>query len=203
MNGENTKIPARNMLNQPNQKLHAVAACRGTGRQGPTIGRMSPSPNRSNTLSAVGQLAEDGLHHILGYQLAQASVTTTQVFNDEVGKSFELRPVEFTILTLVDENPGVSAKQLALTLAVAPPNITVWIDRLERRGLVQRERSISDRRAQHIRTTTQGSELARQALQRIVAAERLALARLSAAERAILVELLHKVAGARGKPRKG
>lgn len=163
---------------------------------------MSPPANRSNTLSAFGQLDEDGLHHILGYQLAQASVTTTQVFNEVVGSSFELRPVEFTILTLVDENPGVSGKQLALSLAVAPPNITVWIERLERRGLVQRERSTTDRRAQHIRTTTQGSKLARQAVQRIVAAERVALARLSAAERAILVELLHKVAGARGKARK-
>lgn len=174
----------------------------GSAEQGTTIASMSPSTNRSSTLSAVGHLAEDGLHHILGYQLAQASVTTTQIFDDEVGRSFELRPVEFTILALVDENPGVSAKQLALSLAVAPPNITVWIDRLERRGLVQRERSVTDRRAQHIRTTTPGSELARKAVQRIVAAERVALARLSAAERAILVELLHKVAGARAKARR-
>ena len=202
MDGENTKTPARELITQTNLLAHAGTVVPGTDRHSPTIGRMSPSPNRSNALSAVGQLAEAGLHDIVGYQLAQASVTTTQVFNDEVGRSFELRPVEFTILTLVDENPGVSAKQLALSLAVAPPNITVWIDRLERRGLVQRERSTTDRRAQHIRTTTHGSALARQAVQRIIAAERVALARLSAAERAILVELLHKVAGARGKPRK-
>ncbi len=159
---------------------------------------MSPP---AHTLSAFGDLAEDGLHHILGYQLAQAAVTTTQVFNSQVGQSFELRPVEFTILTLVDENPGVSAKQLALSLAVTPPNITVWVDRLERRALVQRERSTTDRRAQHIRTTPQGAALAREAVQRIVAAERVALAGLSTAERAMLVELLHKVACAR-KPRK-
>jgi DNA-binding MarR family transcriptional regulator len=150
-------------------------------------------------MSAFGQLAEADLHHILGYQLAQASVTTTQVFSSQVGQGFELRPVEFTILTLVDENPDVSAKQLALALALAPPNITVWIDRLERRGLVQRERSTTDRRAQHIRTTARGAALARDAVQRIVAGESAALAGLSAAERAMLVELLHKVARARGK----
>ena len=163
---------------------------------------MRPSPNRSNTLSAVGHLAEEGLHHLVGYQLAQASVTTTQVFNDAVGSSLELRPVEFTILALVDENAGVSAKQLALSLAVAPPNMTVWIDRLERRGLVQRERSTTDRRAQHIRTTPPGAKLARDAVQRIAAAEGVTLAGLSAAERAMLVELLHKVAGARVKARR-
>ncbi len=163
---------------------------------------MCASPNRSNTLSAVGHLAEEGLHHLVGYQLAQASVTTTQVFNQAVGSSFELRPVEFTILALVDENPGVSAKQLAVSLAVAPPNITVWIDRLEQRGLVQRERSTTDRRAQHIRTTPAGATLARDAVQRIAAAEGVTLAGLSAAERAMLVELLHKVAGARVKARR-
>jgi len=163
---------------------------------------MSPPSKRSNT-PAVGPLAEDGLHHIVGYQLAQAAVTTTRVFNDQVGEHFELRPVEFTILTLVNENPGVSAKQLSQALAVTPPNITVWIDRLERRGLVQRERSTTDRRAQHIRTTPPGAKLARDAVQRIIAAENVTLAGLSAAERAMLVELLHKVAGARGKARKG
>ena len=167
---------------------------------GPTIGAMSPPPKPKRDAAVFGQLAEADLHHILGYQLAQASVTTTQVFSSQVGQRFELRPVEFTILTLVDENPGVSAKQLALALALAPPNITVWIDRLEQRGLVQRERSTTDRRAQHIRTTPQGAALARDAVQRIVSAERSALAGLSAAERAMLVELLHKVARARGKP---
>jgi DNA-binding MarR family transcriptional regulator len=160
---------------------------------------MSPPSNTKRDMSAFGQLAEADLHNILGYQLAQATVTTTQVFSRQVGQGFELRPVEFTILALVDENPGVSAKQLALALALAPPNITVWIDRLERRGLVQRERSTTDRRAQHIRTTPRGAALAREAVQRIVAGERAALAGLSAAESAMLVELLHKVARARGK----
>ena len=161
------------------------------------------APHRSNAASAATPAINAALHHILGYQLAQASVTTSQLFNQQVGQSFELRPVEFTILTLVDENPGIAAKQLALSLAIAPPNITVWIDRLERRGLVQRERSATDRRAQHIRTTPQGAALAREAVQRIVAAERDALLGLSAAERAMLVELLHKVACARAKaPRK-
>lgn len=144
-----------------------------------------------------GRLTEAGLHGILGYQLAQAAITTTRVFSERVGQPSELRPVEFTILTLVHENPGVSARQLADALAVTPPNITMWIDKLERRGLIERERSTTDRRAQHIRTTPAGTTLARQSVERLLEGEQAALAALSPAERAMLIELLHKVARCR------
>jgi DNA-binding MarR family transcriptional regulator len=171
-----------------------IAACAAQARQSPA---MSAKSTPVNELTPFGRLDEAGLHHILGYQVAQAAITTTQVFAERIGEVFELRPVEFTILTLIDENPGVSAKQLADALAVTPPNITMWIDKLERRGLVERERSTTDRRAQHIRVTAAGATLARQAVQRVIEGERAALAALSAAERAMLVELLHKVARCR------
>ncbi|MCW5665270.1 MAG: MarR family transcriptional regulator [Piscinibacter sp.] len=144
-----------------------------------------------------GRLTEAGLHGILGYQLAQAAITTTRVFSERVGQPSELRPVEFTILTLVHENPGVSARQLADALAVTPPNITMWIDKLERRGLIERERSTTDRRAQHIRTTPAGTTLARQSVEQVLEGEQTTLAALSPAERAMLIELLHKVARCR------
>lgn len=152
-------------------------------------------PAREQT--PFGRLDEAGLHGILGYQLAQATITTTRVFTELVGEPFELRPVEFTILTLVHENPGVSARQLADALAVTPPNITMWIDKLERRALIERERSTTDRRAQHIRATPDGAKLARQAVERVIEGELAALTSLSPAERAMLIELLHKVARCR------
>lgn len=142
----------------------------------------------------LGRLAEAGLHDIVGYQLAQAAIAGHQVFAHQVGEAFGLRPVEFTILALVDKNPGVSAKQLAQALAVTPPNITMWMDKLEGRGLVERERSTTDRRAQHIRTTAQGSALAQKSVQLLIEGEAETFAVLSRAERALLLELLHKVA---------
>ena len=154
----------------------------------------APAPREQ---TPYGRLTEAGLHGILGYQLAQATIATTRVFMERVGEPFDLRPVEFTILTLVHENPGVAARQLADALAVTPPNITMWIDKLERRGLIERERSTTDRRAQHIRATAEGAKLTRQAVQRLVEGEEATLVPLSAAERAMLVELLHKVARCR------
>jgi DNA-binding MarR family transcriptional regulator len=157
---------------------------------------MSPD-NASAERTPMGRLDEAGLHRIVGYQLAQATITTTQVFASQVGEGFDLRPVEFTILALVEQNPGVSAKQLAQALAVTAPNITVWIDRLEGRGLVRRERSETDRRAQHINATAKGAKLVRQAVEMLKQGERDALSALSEGERAILVELLVKVARSR------
>jgi DNA-binding MarR family transcriptional regulator len=158
---------------------------------------MSKNPTARAESTPAGRLEEAGLHHILGYQLAQAAITTAGVFAQQVGEPFELRPVEFTILSLVNENPGSSLSRLAQALAVTAPNITMWIDRLEERGLVQRERSETDRRAQHLGVTPKGRQLVQKATQRVLDGEREVLGHLSDAERAILIELLHKVACSR------
>lgn len=144
-------------------------------------------------------LSESTMETLLGYRLAQASVVTARVFADRIGRVFDLRPVEFTVLMLVVENPGVSARRLADALAVTPPNITMWIDRLVARGLVERERSATDRRAQHIRPTPQGRTLALDAARSAREGEEATLAALSPAERAMLGELLGKVARCRAR----
>ena len=141
-----------------------------------------------------GRLAEDDLQQVLGYQLAQASIATTRVYNEAVGQPFDLRPVEYTVLALIQRNPGGSAAQLAKALAVTAPNITMWLDRLEARQLVQRVRSETDRRAQRLQLTPHATQLMSEATARLLAGERQALDALSTGERAILLELLHKVA---------
>jgi DNA-binding MarR family transcriptional regulator len=157
-----------------------------------SIPKPAPSPS---LFTPEAQLAEAELHHIVGYQLAQASIVTAQLFNENVGKPLELRPVEFTVLMLIADNPGVSARHLSRALAMTPPNITMWVDKLEERGLVTRERSATDGRAQNLSTTEAGLQLARQSCQALAQAERQVLgAGLSVAEQAILVELLHKLA---------
>jgi DNA-binding MarR family transcriptional regulator len=156
-------------------------------------------PLRSEQRTPLARLSEGGAHAIVGYQLAQAAIVTNQVFDERVGRG-GLRRVEFTILALVQGNPDVTARQLARALAVTPPNIAIWLDKLESRGLVARERSASDARMQHVRLTSRGKTLVDRSVQSLLEGERDALATLSSAERAMLVELLHKVALARRKP---
>lgn len=150
-------------------------------------------PSHSDSTPA-GRLAEARLHQILGYQLAQASIATTGVFMNLVGKPFDLRPVEYTILTLINENPGGSSIRLAKALAVTAPNITVWVDRLEKRGLVERLPNTTDKRSQRLQTTASGAALAEQVTQRLLQGERQEFDNLTDGERMILIELLHKVA---------
>lgn len=145
----------------------------------------------------LAMLAEAGVHAIVGYQLAQAAIVTDQVFDARVGREGGLRKVEFTILALVQGNPDATARQLARALAVTPPNIAIWLDKLESRGLVARTRSESDARMQHIRITRAGATLVDRSVQLLLEGEQTALATLSAAERAILIELLHKIAMSR------
>ena len=154
----------------------------------PSLKRSSPDETPS------GHLTASGLSGVLGYQLAQAAVLTTQVFLRHVGGPHELRPVEYTLLQLIAENPGTSPVRLAKALAVTKPNITMWVDRLVARDLVERSPNARDKRAQELRVTPGGHKLATQATVQLRASEKAALQGLSAGEQAILVELLHKVA---------
>jgi DNA-binding MarR family transcriptional regulator len=157
---------------------------------------MTSKRSAAPTLTPAGRLDEARLQMVLGYQLAQATIVTSLIFDKVVGEPLELRPVEYTVLTLIAENPGGSPAQLARALAVTPPNITAIVDRLVARALVQRKASAEDKRAQILTASRAGAELVRKATERIVDAERAALA-LTAGEQAILAELLHKVACAR------
>lgn len=153
--------------------------------------RRPPEPSDHTPQS---RLTEGCVHPIVGYQLAQATVATTQVFMQQVGRPLKLRPVEFTILALVRDNPDATARQVARALAITPPNVALWLEKLESRGLVTRTRSERDARMQHIRTTAAGAALALKAAARLIEGERAALSALSAVEQAMLVELLHKIA---------
>ena len=69
---------------------------------------------------------------------------------------------------LVNENPGSTAARLARALAVSAPNITMWLDKLRRRGLMRREASETDRRSQHLYLTDKGRKLAEEATRRVI-----------------------------------
>ncbi len=157
---------------------------------------------RSLDLTPQGNLGEGGLHNLLGYQLAQAAIVTDADFKHRCGEPFDLRPVEFTILQLIRENTGVTSTRLAQALAVTKPGITVWLDRLVKRGLVVRARSDTDGRAQLLQLTQSGQEIVANALKALQEANTVTLQDLSEGEKRILVELLRKVAHGRTLRRK-
>lgn len=158
---------------------------------------MPTKPTPRSDVTPAGHLVEAGLQQVMGYQLAQAGITTDTVFRAQVNGPLGLRRVEYTLLMLIRENPACSPARLARALNVTAPNITMWVDRLVELGWVTRERNESDRRAQHLSLSPAGAQLAAEATQRLIDGERQVTAALSPGERALLVELLHKVARCR------
>lgn len=144
-----------------------------------------------------GELLEAGLYDVLGYRVAQAMVACHSSFMRVVGTPHELRPAEYSVLCLIAQNPGASPSRLASALALNKPNLTVWLDRLAARELIERRPSPTDGRAFALFATTAGDRLATQATAALVDAEHRQFDGLSKAERAMLTELLHKLAAQR------
>jgi len=137
-----------------------------------------------------------GLQHLIGFLLAMGTVSTRRAFQQHIGTPFGLRPVEFTLLLLLQSNGMLAPKQLARALSLPPPNVTVLLDRLVGRGLVERRRSPHDGRAIQVLLTPPGVALAGQVQQISLTMEDSLLQALTPGERAMLRELLLKLAGA-------
>ncbi len=137
---------------------------------------------------------------VVGYHIAQAAVTTVAAFDQHVGRPFQLRKVEFSLLMLLHANGPLPPKRLAATLALTAPNLTLVLSRLQQRGLVDRERNPDDGRSLHIVLTDQGRRLAQDSARAAATMELDLLQRLSPAEHAMLIELLCRLAG---RPRPG
>jgi len=135
------------------------------------------------------------LADVLGYHVAQAAVTTVDLFDRHIGQPHGLRKVEYSLLLLVLANGGLSPKRLGQALALTAPNLTLLLDRLEGRGLIRRERSETDRRSHNIVLTDAGRMLAQASAEAADAMERELDDRLTRAERLMLIELLRKVSG--------
>ena len=150
-----------------------------------------PAARRGAAASGLDQAV---LGHVLGYQLARASIHTRAAFQRAIGEPLRLRPVEFTILQLLRHNRRSTQKQLARALAITAPGMTVLLDRLESRGLIRRERNEHDKRSVFVRLDEPGEDLAEASLRASRDMETEVLHGLSAGERLMLFELLDRVA---------
>ncbi len=144
-----------------------------------------------------------GVDHVMGFLLALAQVPARRAFQQRVGEPLALKPVEFSLLVLLLAHHGAAPKQLAAWLRVPAPQVTLLVDRLAERGLLERRRSPHDGRALQIHLTAVGSALAQQAQLLSQGMEQDFLAPLSPAERAMLRELLLKLVQADGENEPG
>ena len=78
---------------------------------------------------------------------------------DRFLSTYGLTPPQFEILTVLSEEGMIPLNRLSERLCCACSNVTGIVDRLERDGLVKRERSEEDRRVIRLGLTDKGREL--------------------------------------------
>ncbi len=129
---------------------------------------------------------------LVGYNCRRAYITIMPLFEKRMAK-FELRPVDFTVLSLLKANPNINQKRLSKAINVSPPNLATLLDRLEQRDLVMRQRNPQDRRSQTLVLTAAGARMCVKAEKTAAELEAKATEALSDAERAQLIALLQKI----------
>ena len=78
---------------------------------------------------------------------------------------WELSPSQFNLLNLLHLHPdGLSQSELSRCLIVHRSNLTGLVDRLEQRGLVERQEVAEDRRAYRVVLTKAGARLVHEIL---------------------------------------
>ena len=142
--------------------------------------------------SAVETVDTRFLETLMGYNARRASLAIVEHFMRRMAP-YDLRIVDFSVLSLIAHNPGITSRQLCATLNVLPPNLVGLIAALERRGLIERRPHPSDGRAMGLHLTPAGVELTAQAEQTAAQLEEDATSRLTEAERKTLIRLLQKV----------
>lgn len=132
------------------------------------------------------------LESLLGYNARRAALTVISVFLKRMAP-FGLKPVEFSVLTLIAHNPGLTSRHICTALDILPPNLVGLIKSLDQRGLIVRKAHPSDGRAQGLHLSAQGKRLQREAQATASALESDAAHALSATELDQLKALLRKV----------
>lgn len=129
----------------------------------------------------------------VGFMLRRIQTTVFSDFIVSLGE-LELRPAQYSLLEVIDANPGLRQSDAAAALGIQKANFVALVHDLERRGLVQRRRSTADRRCYSLHLQPRGRRLLEAARGRHDAQESRLGALLGAQERERLLTLLNRLA---------
>ena len=149
-------------------------------------------PAFPDSAPAIEQVDTTYLETLLGYNARRVSLKVIELFTQRMA-DYGLSPVDFSILSLITHNPGITSRQICSALSLLPPNLVGKINAMEKRGLLARSPHPDDGRAIGLYLTDAGRKLMLQAEKTETALELDAASRLSAAEKKTLLRLLQKV----------
>ena len=153
-------------------------------------------PRKENGKGAeeVSALQLGELSELLGYSLKRAQLKVFEDFLNCVAP-LQLTPAQFSVLLLLDRNPGRNQTEIANTLGILRPNFVAMLDGLESRDLCARMRSTNDRRSHILVLTDKGRAVLARAKKLVATKHEARLNELlGPANRAALLDMLAKIA---------
>lgn len=127
-----------------------------------------------------------------GFFIRRLQQIAVALFLEET-QAHGITPVQYAALTAAQRQPGLDQRTLAATIGFDTSTIGGVIDRLEKRGLIERQASPTDRRVRLLHVTGAGAELLDAVVPGMLKAQQRILAPLPPADRARFLEMLKTV----------
>ncbi len=151
---------------------------------------MARTPTKSPR--AAAPVDQSALRQLVGYNCRRAYLAI-------IGHSMkymaehDLRPTSFSVLALLEHNPGVNSRQVSQALGVRPPNLVAMIASFDERGLIERRPDPKDGRSLGLHLTDEGRRLVTRVERALARAESRATSMISPRERRTLIDLLSRI----------
>ena len=139
-------------------------------------------------------IEEFSLGGVPGHLLRRCQQRAVDLFVEEVGEGGPT-PRQFAVMLGVHQNPGISQTDLVRHSGIDRSTLTEILRRLVDRGLIRRERTPSDKRANALYITGDGDHVLDRVLPAVARAQRRILEPIPAEHRAPLMHALALLAG--------
>lgn len=133
------------------------------------------------------------LDRTVGFLLKRAQIAVSRDIH-QIFAEFDMTAVQFTVLTVTANNPGIAQHELATALEVERPRMVPVLDKLVKRGLTERRQDERDGRSRRIHLTEAGEQLLAELHRRFALLEQRWAAALGEDERDRLVASLERLA---------
>jgi DNA-binding MarR family transcriptional regulator len=129
-----------------------------------------------------------------GHLIRRLSQQSNQVFQDEMKRiGFDVTSVQFAAMQAIDLHGEMEQSQIAQSIHYDKATIGGVIDRLEKRGWVERKANPKDKRAKLVSLIREGRKALEDLTPVVNALQDQVVANLSAEERALFIKLAQKV----------
>ncbi|MCB1389788.1 MAG: winged helix-turn-helix transcriptional regulator [Rhodobacteraceae bacterium] len=147
----------------------------------------APFPTNDEETVELGALNDS-----IGFQLRMTQTRAYDQFFREFAGT-EVRPGEYTVLQVLEMNPGLRQGTVARTLNIKPAHMTKLVQRLVRAGHVKRTVPPEDRRSVRLSLTPGGQAHVRRHNEQFMSVHRAGRVGLTDDEMATLLSLLKKL----------